>query len=464
MYWGIPPEVNAFRLTMAGAGPTAHVSQVAAFETAAVTHTQQATQMAATAAATATSFVGAGGQAMLQCAAQQSTWMQTAGAFAQKSAATITEGTRQYGTAAASTIPFPTVVANRVREATLEATNIIGQNTPAIAEANAEYAEYWGQNAGAMMGYLAGITGLISSLGVPLPVMPGAANPAAPAAAGVAAAGMSLGLQGAGAALSGATQAGTTAATTGTSAAATGATAVATATGQAAAAQAGQSGSPAGPPGTGSPAAPGGQPADASQALQSAQGMMGLMMSAPSMAASSMGQLLSQAQQLPSAVGGQLSGLLSPALSAAGGGFGGGGGGTPGLGVSGLSGVGSSWSGLGGGNGGFAGGGSAVNAALTKPSAGAGMAGPVGVPSAWWNNTGSADTAAAGVRGAGGPAGMGPMGPGMYGMPGAAGAGSQRKNRDLADPDKSVLVGDGVGDGVPVYTDDGVVYVQGQEV
>ena len=37
-----------------------------------------------------------------------------------------------------------------------------------------------------------------------------------------------------------------------------------------------------------------------SQALQSAQGMMGPMMSAPSMAASSMGQLLSQAQQLPS--------------------------------------------------------------------------------------------------------------------------------------------------------------------
>ena len=60
MYWGIPPEVNAFRLTMAGAGPTAHVPQVAAFETAAITHTQQATQMAATAAATAASFVGAG--------------------------------------------------------------------------------------------------------------------------------------------------------------------------------------------------------------------------------------------------------------------------------------------------------------------------------------------------------------------------------------------------------------------
>ena len=84
MYWGIPPEVNAFRLTMAGAGPTAHVPQVTAFETAAITHTQQATQMAATAAATAASFVGAGGQSMMQCAAVQSTWVTTAGAFAQK--------------------------------------------------------------------------------------------------------------------------------------------------------------------------------------------------------------------------------------------------------------------------------------------------------------------------------------------------------------------------------------------
>ena len=52
----------------------------------------------------------------------------------------------------------------------------------------------------------------------------------------------------------------------------------------------------------------------------------------------------------------------------------------------------------------------------------------------------------------------------MYGMPGGAGTGRQRKNRDVADADKDVLVDDGVGDGVPVYTDDGVVYVQGQGV
>jgi hypothetical protein len=99
MYWGITPEVNAFRLTMAGAGPTAHVPQVTAFETAAITHTQQATQMAATAAATAASFVAAGAQAMMACAAVQSPRQSTKGRFAQKSAGTIGAGINAYGSA-----------------------------------------------------------------------------------------------------------------------------------------------------------------------------------------------------------------------------------------------------------------------------------------------------------------------------------------------------------------------------
>ena len=120
MYWGIPPEVNAFRLTMAGAGPTAHVPQVTAFETAAITHTQQATQMAATAAATAASFVGAGGQvdvavrgAAVDVDADRGCVRAEIGGHDRRA------GTRRTGRRSQSTIPFPTVVANRVREATL---------------------------------------------------------------------------------------------------------------------------------------------------------------------------------------------------------------------------------------------------------------------------------------------------------------------------------------------------------
>jgi hypothetical protein len=468
MYWGIPPEVNAFRLTMAGAGPTAHVPAAAAFETVGATHIQQAAQMSATAANTAGSYVGAGGASMLGAAAGQSSWIAAAGAFAQKTAKTVESGTGMYGTAVAATVPFGQVVANRVRVQTLHATNIIGQNTPAIAEGEAEYVEYWGQNASAMMSYLAGITGLVSSLAVPLPVMPGMSNPASAMAAGVAASGMSLGLQGAGAALSGATGAGTAATAAGTGAATTGTTAALSASGQAAA-QSAQPGSMAGAlPGAGSPGAPGNQPNDAGQVLQSAQGMMGPMMSAPAMAASSAGSLLSQGQQLPSSLAGQLGGLMSPALSAAGG-FGGGG--SPTAGLSGLTAAGATpWSGLSNASGGYAGGGSAVSAALTKPSgATGGMAGPVGVPQSWWNSASTSDKPLAGPRAdtaARGMGGMGaPMGSGMFGMPGAAGASSARKNRDVADPDKDIVLNDGAADAVPVYTDEGdIVYVQGQEV
>jgi hypothetical protein len=461
MYWGIPPEVNAFRLTMAGAGPTAHVPQLTGFETAGVTHAEQATQMAVTAAETATSFVGSGGAAMMAAALTQTAWMTFASAHAQQAAATIGAGVGAYGSAVAATIPFPTVVANRIREATLEATNILGQNTPAIAETNAEYAEYWGQNAGAMMGYLGAVTGLLGSLSTPLPVMPSFSNPAAAIAAGVAATGMSLGLQGAGIALSQGTQAGTSMGSAGAGVASLGAGVAAASAGQAS--QAGQGSSSTGTwPGASGPGVGGGEQLNAEQALEPAQAMMGSALSAPSSLLSSAGSMLSQAQGLPSSMGGQLSSLFSPALSAASGGLGGGG--TPGLGALPWSAAGSPWSGLSGANGGFAGGGSAVSAVLTKPSAGAGMAGPMGVPSAWWNNIGDgAEKASAGVRGAGSASAAGPMGSGMYGMP--AGAGSQRrKTRDPAEADKGVFVGTGAGDAVPVYTDAGVVYVQGQEV
>jgi len=47
------------------------------------------------------------------------------------------------------------VVANRIRLATLIATNILGQNTPAIAATEAEYSEMWAQDATAMYNYAA---------------------------------------------------------------------------------------------------------------------------------------------------------------------------------------------------------------------------------------------------------------------------------------------------------------------
>ncbi len=58
-----------------------------------------------------------------------------------------------YETAFAMTVPPPMIAANRALSASLVATNLLGQNTPAIAAAEAAYGEMWAQDAAAMYGY-----------------------------------------------------------------------------------------------------------------------------------------------------------------------------------------------------------------------------------------------------------------------------------------------------------------------
>jgi len=188
-------------------------------------------------------------------------------------------------------------------------------------------------------------------------------------------------------------------------------------------------------------------------------------MSAPSSLLQGATEPLSQLGQMPAMIGGQMGGLMGPLMSSA---AGGGLGGAPPLSDLALGGPAAAAGGLGGANGGYASGGggaAAVSAALTKPSAGsAAMAGPVGVPTSWWASPGAEaieEKAPAGVRSA--TAMPGAMGPGMYGMPAGAPSRERRDTREAAEADKSVLL-TGAGAAVPVLTDDGVVYAQGQGV
>jgi hypothetical protein len=58
-----------------------------------------------------------------------------------------------YETAFAATVPPPLIAANRAQLTSLLATNILGQNGPAIAATEAEYAQMWAQDAAAMYAY-----------------------------------------------------------------------------------------------------------------------------------------------------------------------------------------------------------------------------------------------------------------------------------------------------------------------
>lgn len=447
-YWGLLPEVNAIRLTT-GPGASAMVPVVAGYQAAGLTHIQQGAQMMQTAAVTAAgSWQGVGGTAMMAAAVPKSEWQIEAGAHAEKASTLIAEAAAAHSAAVAATIPYPVCIANRVREAALQASNIVGQNTIAIAQADVEYAEYHAQNATAMTSYATAAAGIASGLSVPLrpPMVTGPAGMGAGLAsmgASAAQAGAQATMQGLSAPLQAAGQAASSAAPAALSAATS----------------AGKSGAQPGDVGTGAPQlAP-----PSSDLMGSSQSMMGMASSLPQMA-QGMTQPLSALAQAPMQMGGQLSGMMGSMGGMGGGPLGGLSASSPGASLA------SSMNGVGGG---FGSGGGPVSAALTKP-AGVGMGGgPIGMPSAWWSAASGPDgtgtsgqnkpTAAArpGIPAMGAGA---PMGSGMPGMmPMGAAQGGQRRdqgaNRGEDDTSLSVVLDDA--DAIPILTANGVVYTDG---
>ena len=73
------------------------------------------------------------------------------------------------------TVPPPVIAANRSQTMSLIATNILGQNTPAIAALEAQYGEMWAQDVAAMEGY-AGSSAAASKL-TPFTSPPRTTNP-----------------------------------------------------------------------------------------------------------------------------------------------------------------------------------------------------------------------------------------------------------------------------------------------
>jgi PPE-repeat protein len=82
-------------------------------------------------------------------------WMTATAAQCEQSATQATAAAAAFETAYAMTVPPPLIAANRSQLMALIATNIFGQNTPAIMATEAEYSEMWAQDAAAMYGYAA---------------------------------------------------------------------------------------------------------------------------------------------------------------------------------------------------------------------------------------------------------------------------------------------------------------------
>jgi PPE-repeat protein len=96
---------------------------------------------------------GPSSSAMAAAAAAYATWMSAAAAQAEETATQARDAATAYETALAGTVPPALIAANRAQLTSLVATNILGQNTSAIAATEVQYADMWAQDAAAMYGY-----------------------------------------------------------------------------------------------------------------------------------------------------------------------------------------------------------------------------------------------------------------------------------------------------------------------
>ena len=154
-FGALPPELNSLRMyTGAGVGPM--MAAAAAFSSLADELSTTATaSQAAISNLTGEEWMGPSSVTMATAAAPYVTWMHTTAAQLQQAAAQAMASAAAYEAAFAMTVPPPLVAANRAQLAALVATNVLGQNTPAIAATEAQYGEMWSQDAAAMYSYAA---------------------------------------------------------------------------------------------------------------------------------------------------------------------------------------------------------------------------------------------------------------------------------------------------------------------
>ena len=172
----LPPEINSGRMyTGPGAGPM--LAAAAAWDDLATELSSTAASYASTVSGvTGGAWQGPSSESMAAAAATYVEWMNTTAAQAEQTGSQAKAAVAAYEAAFAATVPPPVIEANRALLMMLIATNILGQNTPAIAATEAHYVEMWAQDAGAMYGY-AGSAGSASVL-TPFTEPPQTTNPA----------------------------------------------------------------------------------------------------------------------------------------------------------------------------------------------------------------------------------------------------------------------------------------------
>ncbi len=154
-FGALPPEVNSGRM-YTGAGPGPMTTAAAAWSAVADELYNAASGYESVLfglTGNSGSWHGPASALMASAAAPYVAWLSATAGQAEQTAAQAQAAVAAYETAFAATVPPPVIAANRVQLMALIATNVFGQNTPAIMATEAEYTEMWAQDAVAMYGY-----------------------------------------------------------------------------------------------------------------------------------------------------------------------------------------------------------------------------------------------------------------------------------------------------------------------
>ncbi len=152
-FGALPPEINSARM-YAGPGSSSFQAAASAWNGLAAELNSAATGYDTVITRLASEeWMGPASTSMANAAAPYVSWMQTTAVQAEQAATQARAAAAAYDQAFAATVPPPLIAANRAQTAQLVATNVLGQNTPAIAQLEAQYGEMWAQDAAAMYGY-----------------------------------------------------------------------------------------------------------------------------------------------------------------------------------------------------------------------------------------------------------------------------------------------------------------------
>jgi len=175
----LPPEINSGRM-YSGPGSGSMLAAATAWdELAADLHTTAICYESVISGLISGPWLGASSSRMAAATAPLMSWLHATADQAGQAAVQARSAVAAYESAYAMTVHPALIAANRTQLMTLMATNVLGQNTPAIAATEAQYGEMWAQDVAAMYGYAAASAAATSL--TPFSPPPQTANPAGPA-------------------------------------------------------------------------------------------------------------------------------------------------------------------------------------------------------------------------------------------------------------------------------------------